>query len=46
MKTITPSLLSGVLYRKVSPQVKWKISDLDETHTGAMVLDYGFDEQA
>ena len=39
-------LLSGVLYRKVSPQERWKISGLDGTHTGAMVLYYGFDEQA
>ena len=39
-------MLSGVLYRKVSPQVKWMISELDGTHTGAVVLYYGFDEQA
>ena len=40
------TLLSGVLYRKVPPQERWKISGLDGTHTGAMVLYYGFDEQA
>ena len=39
-------MLSGVLYRKVSPLVYWKISGLDGTHTGAVVLYYGFDEQA
>ena len=39
-------VLSGVLYRKVSPLVQWKISELDGTHTGAAVLYYGFDEQA
>ena len=37
------SVLSGVLYRKVSPQV---ISELDGTHTGAVVLYDGFDEEA
>ena len=39
-------LLSGVLYRKVSPLEQWKISELDGTHTGAVVLYYGFAEQA
>ena len=26
--------------------VLWKISELDGTHTGAVVMYYGFDEQA
>ena len=39
-------LLSGVLYRKVSPLVLWKISKLDGTHTGVVVLYCGFGEQA
>ena len=39
-------MLSGVLYRKVSPLVEWKISELDGTRTGVVVLYYGFAEQA
>ena len=38
-------MLSGVLYRKVSPLVQWKVSGRDGSHTGEVVLCWGLFEQ-